>query len=360
MMRLLAPVLALLSVLLSPTLSRAAPETEPTLSALADRWSDYKHRHLDPSGRLVDNANRGISHSEGQGYGLVLAAFLNDRPAFDAIRAFGRTHLTVDGSRLHAWRYDPAANPPVSDPNNATDGDLLVAWGLALGADRWSDASLRDEARAIARAIWDEATVETRFGRVLLPGRMGFSAKDRPDGPVVNLSYWVFPALRALQPLTPDLDWRGVEDSGRALLQAARFGPRQLPTDWISLSGDSPQPASGFKPVFGYESVRIPLYLALLPDAVAFDLRPLDGYLSLAGTAGPSVVDVPTGVAGEPLGGNGYRLVVRLASCIASGDLAGGQAATPAAATAFDELYYPATLGLLALIGHSEGNGACL
>lgn len=360
MMRALVPLVAALFTVLSLAPALAAPKAEPTVSALADRWSDYKRRHLDPSGRLVDNANRGISHSEGQGYGLVLAAFLNDRPAFDAIRAFARAHLAVEGSRLSAWRYDPAADPPVGDPNNATDGDLLMAWGLALGADKWSDASLRDEARAIARAIWEEATIETRFGRVLLPGRMGFTAKDRPDGPIVNLSYWVFPALRALQPLTPDLDWRGVEDSGRALLQAARFGPRHLPTDWLSLSGDSPQPASGFKPVFGYESIRIPLYLALLPDAIAFDLAPLDGYLSLAETAGPSVVDVATGTAGEPLGGNGYRLVIGLARCIAPGDPAGGEAASSAATSVSDDLYYPATLGLLALIGHSEGNGACL
>lgn len=359
MKRVLALAVASMWVALSAPHAMAAPAADVVPSALADRWSDYKHRHLDPSGRLVDNANRGISHSEGQGYGLVLAAFLKDRPAFDAIRAFARAELAVDGSGLFAWRYDPAADPRVGDPNNATDGDLLVAWGLALGADRWSDESLREEARAIARAIWQEATVQTRFGRVLLPGRMGFTAKDRPDGPVVNLSYWVFPALRALQPLTPEIDWRGVEDSGRALLQTARFGPRRLPTDWISLAGDSPQPATGFKPVFGYEGVRIPLYLALLPDAVAFDLRPLDGYLSLAETVGPSVVEVPTGIVGERLGGNGYRLVLKLAGCVASG----GNTEDPAAVSAApigDDLYYPATLGLLALIGQSQGHGACL
>ena len=35
----------------------------------------------------MDTGNAGISHSEGQGWGLILAAAAGDRPAFDQIRA---------------------------------------------------------------------------------------------------------------------------------------------------------------------------------------------------------------------------------------------------------------------------------
>ena len=33
-------------------------------------WQGYKARFLAPEGRIVDNGNGGVSHSEGQGYGI--------------------------------------------------------------------------------------------------------------------------------------------------------------------------------------------------------------------------------------------------------------------------------------------------
>ncbi|WP_306812602.1 glycosyl hydrolase family 8 [Sphingobium sp. CFD-2] len=42
-------------------------------------WSTFKSAFLLRSGRIVDNGNGGVSHSEGQGYGLWLALCANDR-----------------------------------------------------------------------------------------------------------------------------------------------------------------------------------------------------------------------------------------------------------------------------------------
>jgi endoglucanase len=38
-----------------------------------------------------------------------------------------RTLLRGDVA-LFAWRYDPRAPNPVADTNNASDGDMLIAW----------------------------------------------------------------------------------------------------------------------------------------------------------------------------------------------------------------------------------------
>lgn len=76
----------------------------------------------------------------------------------------------------------------------------------------------------------------------------------------MNLSYWVLEAFPTLARLDPATDWPGVEATGLALIGAAAFGPRLLPPEWLSLKA-TPAPAEGFAPEFGYNALRIPLYL---------------------------------------------------------------------------------------------------
>ena len=36
-------------------------------------WSLYKKNFVSPQGRVIDDGNGGVTHSEGQGYGLLMA-----------------------------------------------------------------------------------------------------------------------------------------------------------------------------------------------------------------------------------------------------------------------------------------------
>ncbi len=63
-MRVMIPILALLAAF-HITIASAAPGPA---TLLADGWRQYKERFVTSDGRVVDNANGGISHSEGQGY----------------------------------------------------------------------------------------------------------------------------------------------------------------------------------------------------------------------------------------------------------------------------------------------------
>jgi endoglucanase len=84
--------------------------------------------------------------------------------------------------------------------------------------------------------------------------------RDRPDGPIVNLSYWVFPAFRDLKHVAPAVDWEQIIASGLSSIAAARFGGDKMPTDWISIADEKTAAARGFPSVFGYDAIRIPLY----------------------------------------------------------------------------------------------------
>ncbi|WP_237479581.1 glycosyl hydrolase family 8 [Lichenibacterium dinghuense] len=342
----------LATILSAAWLCFAAPAlAAPQDSAVPKGWTDYKARFVAADGRVVDDANGNVSHSEGQGYAMLLAVAADDGVAFARLWGWTSRELYRRPDGLASWRWMPDAVPHVTDANNATDGDLLIAWALLRAARRWNSPDYRDVSRRIALAVGRSATFTSRFGLALKPGASGFDAAAMADGPVVNLSYWVFPALDALPEVAPEVDWAGLTRTGLALLEASRFGPGDLPTDWVSLKG-APAPAKGFPREFGYNAVRVPLYLAWggvgTPGLYAPFLR-----LARDGAA-PTTVDVATGLPREPLREAGYRAVFTLAACAA-----GGEGAPAAPASGPGDHYYPSSLRLLAALAAADRDLRC-
>ncbi len=203
----------------------------------------------------MDRGQDGISHSEGQGYALLLAVHYDDPVTFASVWKWTRSHLQTRPDKLLSWSWSPASG--VRDPNNATDGDLLVAWALGRAGKRWKNPRYLEEAQLIARDIRAKLLRSTSRGPLLLPGMDGFENSGRL---VLNLSYWVFPALQELEALDPAPEWQSLRTAGLALLRESRFGRWGLPSDWIDLA-DTPAPAADFPGRFGYDAIRIPLYL---------------------------------------------------------------------------------------------------
>ncbi len=261
--------LAALAAMSSSNCSYAAPSPQARSQHLAKAaentsfliaWTDFKSRYIESDGRVVDTGNGGISHSEGQGYGLVLAELAGDRQAFDRIWRWTDENLAQPDKALFIWRYDPSATVPLADRNNASDGDILIAWALTRAATRWQEPSVATRAAAIRTAIASEVVLE-RGKLLLLPGAQGFVH----DGTIVfNLSYYVWPALSEFADKEPNGPWTQVIEDGLWLLEQSRFGTHQLPSDWISYTnGKVTGPATGWEPRFGFDAIRIPLYLGL-------------------------------------------------------------------------------------------------
>jgi endoglucanase len=102
-------------------------------------WEAYRSRFVEDNGRVVDTANGNISHSEGQGYGLLLALAAADRRSFEQIWTFTFTELLIRDDGLAVWKWDPASKPRVTDRNNASDGDILIAYALAKAGTAWQE-----------------------------------------------------------------------------------------------------------------------------------------------------------------------------------------------------------------------------
>src|SRR4051794_1608081 len=180
-----------LATLLAMMCSAVADPLPPLVGALKapELWQAYKTAFVSDGGRVVDNANGNVSHSEGQGYGMLLAVAADDREAFDAIWSWTRAQSMLREDGLAAWRWNPDASPHVGDRNNATDGDLLIAWALAEAGERWRAPAYPPASLAISQALAAAVVADSPFGPVLMPGAAGFGAKERSDGPVLNLSY---------------------------------------------------------------------------------------------------------------------------------------------------------------------------
>lgn len=355
-----ACLLALLFVSASATARAAQAGNGPALlGALPDKaaWRAYKARFVTEQGRVVDTANGQVSHSEGQGYGMLLAVAADDRAGFERIWGWTRANLFVRDDQLAAWRWEPDKRPAVADMNNATDGDLLIAWALTEAAEAWGDVSYRVAARRISVEIGRKLILlKTPQGSLLLPGLSGFSAEDRADGPVLNLSYYVFPALARLPLVAPEFDWAGLGRAGLRMLEAARFGPAKLPSDWITLKDGVPQPAAGFPAQFSYNAIRIPLYLAWAGfDQPRHHADILAAWMVVS-RRGVPLVDLAQGKPATWLEERGYEALPALAACASKGIAFPRHLRSLQA----EEHYYPATLHLLALAATRMRYPSCL
>ena len=336
------------------------PQVTPALAGmLSDQtlWRSYKKRFVTEQGRVVDTGNGRVSHSEGQGYGLLLAVAANDREAFERIWGWTRANLMVRGDQLMAWRWEPDARPAVADMNNASDGDLLIAWALAEAAIAWSDAGYRVASRRIAVELGRKLILtRTSFGPLLLPAVSGFAAEDRGDGPIVNLSYWVFPALDRLASVAPEIDWAAITGSGLKVLAGSRSSNTKLPAEWLSARNAELRPAQGLATTFAYNAIRIPLYLAWAGLGAEIDYAPFMALWNARPAHGLPIVDTGDGRTVASFGESGYSAIADLTACAAKGTR------LPAGFrnVRVSENYYPVTLHMLAQIAVQMRFPSCL
>jgi len=142
----------------------------------AKDWEAYKKRFVSPDGRVVDFLQGQISHSEGQGYGLLMAVLQDDPKAFSSSWNWTRDNLRMrKGDSLHTWKWGQRPNGQwaVLDYNNATDGDILIAWALLKGAKKWKNEAYRGQAREIVKAVRENLIVQRRGKLLVLRGTMG-------------------------------------------------------------------------------------------------------------------------------------------------------------------------------------------
>ncbi|MGL4726861.1 MAG: glycosyl hydrolase family 8 [Scandinavium sp.] len=227
--------------------------------ARADAWESFKSRFVMPDGRVVDTGNGNVSHTEGQGFAMLMAVNLNDRPTFDKLWQWTNATLKNKDNGLFYWRYNPVAADPITDKNDATDGDMMIAWALLKAQKQWRENSYGIASDEITRALLKHTVITYAGYKVMLPGANGFNLNSYIN---LNPSYFIFPAWKAFADRTHLVAWRDLQRDGQKLLGNMGWGNARLPTDWVSLSADGKmKPADQWKPRMSYDAIRIPLYI---------------------------------------------------------------------------------------------------
>jgi endo-1,4-beta-D-glucanase Y len=218
--------------------------------------------YVQPDGRVVRADQDGDTVSEGQAYGMLIAAGIGDEARFRAVWDWTREHLQRP-DHLLAWRWDDGA---VVDATPAADADLVAAGALALAGQRFGDRQFIASARQLGDAVLAGETVTVGSWQVLLAGP--WAAAER----VVNPSYFAVGLMSLQYDATGDQRWQPVAATARRLLDEMTATAPSLVPDWAAVAADGSgvtarPPPSGGDVTSGFEAGRAYVQLAVDCDA---------------------------------------------------------------------------------------------
>jgi endo-1,4-beta-D-glucanase Y len=253
--------------------------------------NEFLDEYAESDGRVVRRDEGGDVVSEGQAYGMLIAAAVGDRTRFRSIWDWTKNHLRrPDG--LLSWRW---ADDQVIDSNSAADADLDAARALVLAGRRFNAPELTEDGKRLGAVILqsESVTIGTRVapagdvvpvgsgmagtGRVLVAGNW---ATTPPYA--VNAGYFSPRAEAQLSRVSADRRWMDLTRTQRVLgWQLA--GTSSLPPDWASVDAAGtavPTGPPGGGPVyFGLDAARLPVRYAESCDpadrALAAAMRPI-------------------------------------------------------------------------------------
>jgi endo-1,4-beta-D-glucanase Y len=192
------------------------------------------------------------TNSEGIGYGMTIAVYMNDQNVFDQLWKYEQVHL--DGNGLMNWEINPAGTAPTaSGTGAATDGDEDMAFALVMADKKWggsgalADTYLNHAKKQIG-LIWQFEVDHTR-GDVLTPG------DQFGGGQVINISYFAPAYYRIFGKVTgKTAEWNRVVESSYQALSAALNSTNKnvsngLVPAWSTPAGVPTAPAGTSHPI---------------------------------------------------------------------------------------------------------------
>ena len=212
----------------------------------------FLDRYVNADGRVVRIDQGRDTVGEGQAYGMLLAAAIGDSRRFDAIWKWTEANLRrPDGLISFRW-----SDGRIQDPEAASDADLDASRALLVGACRFHQPALRQEALALGKAILRVEVTSFQGTPVLTAGPWAVNP------PVtVDPSYFSPATFAALRAASGDDRWSSLAASSRAITSGLMRGPSRLPPDWAQLKdgkfvpiGSPSDPQA--PPRFGFDAAR--------------------------------------------------------------------------------------------------------
>ncbi|MCA9913714.1 MAG: putative Ig domain-containing protein, partial [Anaerolineae bacterium] len=255
------------------------------LNALETGWQSWKNAYVtsDQAGasprlrvKTPDMANQTVS--EGQAYGMLIAAALEEQSTFNGLWMYASDHLDANG--LMHWRTNGYGN--ITGYGAATDADVDIALALVMAcqhvqngvwsADQFDYCALATE---MISAIWETevdhpgpgpfAGLDNNPGYELIPGDLFYQKIDYPNG-IVNLSYFSPAHFRVFAEFTGNQGWYEVINRNyeiASLVQANSCAG--LVSNWNSYDGAVVSPGfyTNDSAAWGWDAARFAWRVAL-------------------------------------------------------------------------------------------------
>lgn len=257
------------------------PEGPALDTALSQTWDGIKSRNITAFGNgLVHRPKSeypGDAVSEGQGYGMLLALYMNDQATFNAIWDATETYMlskTGTKASYNWWRCQnggTACNGPTYKDGPASDADEDIALTLLFAdslvkAGKWTKHSspkgddYGTRAQHLLNSLWTDMVDQ---GRYFKPGSWGGATCLNP-GYFAPAWYRVF----ASRDSDKSHDWASVIDQSYTTILANPGAAKGLLPDWSDGAGAVLSAGPGYNAYakgqwFYKDAVRVHWRLAL-------------------------------------------------------------------------------------------------
>jgi endoglucanase len=277
--------------------------TFPTYNTdiVAMAYTGWKTKFFNATtGAVIRPENGNDTVSEGIGYGMLIAVFMNDQPMFESLWTYSQQHL--DGKGLMTWCIPSGMTGSCTGSGSATDGDEDIAYALLMATKQWGTHA-SDAMTQIKNILKDEVSGN------ILEGGDGFNNASEIDPSYFAPSYYrAFAAFDSADSAA----WMSVLQESYSILGMAT-GADGLVPNWVNPSGtgiSSVDSTNG--PYFGYDSCRIPFRVGMdfcingEPLAQSYATAIADFYASKAtATSLGGIMDGYTTTGGNPPGSLG-------------------------------------------------------
>ena len=209
------------------------------------------------SGSIIDS-----TVSEGIGYGMILAVYMDDQTVFDNLWRYEQ--LFLDDNGLMHWEIHPDGNSVIGT-GAATDGDEDMAWALVMADRQWGGSGTLDDtylnyAIDLINRIYQYEFDHSGGARdnMLLPG----DSWGTPD--ITNISYFAPAYYRVFGEVTGNVSaWNAIIDTNYVVLNnslnAANGNENNgLVPPWSTYAGTPVEAYSGAPLHFQNDSTRTP------------------------------------------------------------------------------------------------------
>jgi endo-1,4-beta-D-glucanase Y len=231
------------------TVANASTQTQSAYNS----WKSAFLVSGSPGQRVQRPENGNDTVSEGIGYGMLAAVYMDDQTTFDLLLQYQQAHL--DSKGLMNWHITSSGSTASDGSYSASDGDEDIAFAMLMASDQWP-ASPTYDYLAMGRQMIESMRMYSLFSDGTLQNGDNFNTAD-----TLNIDYFSPAYYKLFQKAIPDGGiFQFTVSSGYKHLMT-QAGSQGLVPDSSNLEDSTT--CSTCKATYGYDACRTPWRIAM-------------------------------------------------------------------------------------------------